>query len=102
KPADPELGTLNVLEHGDVSTGLLRRSTNPVEALTMGLAVTVREIESGNVHSGPTHVADGLVRVGCRSQGGDDLGPSHAEKPSWSVAIGRQLSTSSLSTTRVA
>src|SRR5690606_31817634 len=76
--ADPEFGSLDVLEYGHIAPRLLRRPPDPFEPATMGGVVAMGEIESGHVHARLHQATSRFVGLDGGPQSGHDLGSPHA------------------------
>ena len=74
---EPDLGALQVDEHGDPALGLVGRPADPeVDLLVVGV-LAVREVQAGDVHAGLDEGADLRLAGHGWPQGADDLGAAH-------------------------
>ena len=75
--AEADLRALQVDEHGDGPTGVIRRLAHVGEVRLVHRVVAVAEVHAGDVDAGVDDGANHLVRRRGRPKGGDDLGASH-------------------------
>ena len=92
EPAEPDLGALQVGQHGDVAPGQLGGPAHLAEAPAVLLVLAVAEVEPGDVHARVDEGAQPLEAVGGRTQGADDLRAA-CHMTSVSAADGRGVTT---------
>src|SRR5262249_36214058 len=83
--ADADLGTLQVLQHGDRTSDLALDGPDGVKARRVVLVAAMTEVETEHVHAGVEELADpGRVRA-CRPERCNDLGSPIAPHVSTSL-----------------
>jgi hypothetical protein len=74
---DPDLGALQVEQHGDGPAALLRLGPDRGQHAGVVLVAAVREVEADHVHAGLDQLADPLGARRRGAQGTHDLGAGH-------------------------
>src|SRR5215210_2189689 len=79
--AGPDLGPLNVLQDGDVTSQLFRGVAHDPGVVQVHAVLAVGEVEPRNFHPGADERPYGLLRGGGRTQRRDDLRPAQRQSP---------------------
>ena len=77
--AGPDLGSLDVLQNGDVAPKLPGAAAYDLGVLQVHAVLAVGEVEPRHVHPGTHERPDGLLRGGGRTQGRDYLRPAQRQ-----------------------
>src|SRR5919107_1618082 len=86
--AGPDLGSLDVLQNGDVTPQLPGGAAYDLGVLQVHAVLAVGEVEPRHVHPGPHERPDGLLRRGGRTQGRDYLRPAQRQPSPPGLTLG--------------